>query len=99
MAVDTKTKRLSMMNFGSHAETLPEPSSGFDAADRSHLLDLYAMAGATLTTGPFHVAAVALYSPGAESFAAAADSPFHVAAVALYAPGAESFAAYSDFTD
>jgi len=49
VAIDTKTKRLSMMNFGSHAATLPEPSGGFDASDRSHLLDLY-LAGAVSVT-------------------------------------------------
>lgn len=48
MAIDTKTKRLAMVNFGAHAETLPEPSGGFDAADRSHLLDLYSMPGETI---------------------------------------------------
>ena len=42
MAVDTKTKRLSMINFGTvTTDTLPEPDGTIDESDRLHLLDLF----------------------------------------------------------
>lgn len=42
MAVDTKTKRLSMINFGTvSTDTLPEPDASIDEGDRLHLLDLF----------------------------------------------------------
>lgn len=42
MAIDTKTKRFSILNMGTPStDLLPEPSGGFDAADRAHLLDLF----------------------------------------------------------
>ena len=42
MAVDTKTKRLSMINFGTlTTDTLPEPDASIDEGDRLHLLDLF----------------------------------------------------------
>jgi len=43
MAIDTKTKRLAMINFGSGIgiHTLPEPDSSIDSDDRFHLLDTF----------------------------------------------------------
>ena len=42
MAIDTKTKRLSMINFGTMStDTLPEPDATIDESDRLHLLDLF----------------------------------------------------------
>ena len=43
MALDTKEKRLSMINFGdgTNIHTLPEPNASIDFGDRLHLLDLY----------------------------------------------------------
>jgi len=42
MAIDTKTKRLSMINFGSiSTDTLPEPDASIDEGGRLHLLDLF----------------------------------------------------------
>lgn len=42
MDLDTKTKRLSMLNFGFGDVTLPEPDNKIDKGDRRHLLGLYA---------------------------------------------------------
>ncbi len=43
MAVDTRQKRFSMMNFGvgQHFMTLPEADGAIDADDRAHFLTLY----------------------------------------------------------
>lgn len=41
MAVDTATKRYSMINFSAGDSMFPVPVNGVDAADRSHLLELY----------------------------------------------------------
>ena len=47
--VDTRVKRLSMLNFGGEGIShllLPDVSGSFDAGDRATLLDLYAGFGA-----------------------------------------------------
>ena len=42
MAVNSKTKRLSMINFGTMStDTLPEPDDIIDEGNRLHLLDLF----------------------------------------------------------
>ncbi len=42
MAITTKTRRLSIINFGSMwPDTMPEPNSTIDVDDRLHFLDLY----------------------------------------------------------
>jgi hypothetical protein len=45
MAVDTRVKRLSMLNFGdgTNIHLLPDPDGTVDALDRATSLDLYAM--------------------------------------------------------
>lgn len=39
--MDTKAKRLRVMNMGRMVLTLPEPDGSVDASDRHHLLGLY----------------------------------------------------------
>jgi len=49
MAIDTREKRMSMLNMGDGAvlHTLPEADAGgIEADDRAHLLDLYSGLGA-----------------------------------------------------
>lgn len=41
MAVDTGTKRYSMINFGAGDEQFPVPVNGVSAGDRAQLLALY----------------------------------------------------------
>lgn len=41
MAVDTKDRRLSMLNFGEGDALLPDSDGSFDADDMAHLLGLY----------------------------------------------------------
>lgn len=41
MAVTTRAKRLSMMNFSSEGQLLPDPSGTVDGPARATLLDLY----------------------------------------------------------
>lgn len=41
MAVDTREKRMSMMNFGDTSITLFEADGAVDADDRYHLLGMY----------------------------------------------------------
>lgn len=52
MAVDTKEKRLSMLNFGdgTHVHATFEADGAVDADDRAHLLDLYS--GVALSVAP-----------------------------------------------
>lgn len=58
MAVDTKAKRFSMLNFGSiSTDLLPDPDGTIGQADRQHLLDLY---------GGILAAAPAAATPGIE---------------------------------
>lgn len=51
MAIDSKSKRFSMLNFGSiSTDLLPNPDGTIDQGDRQHLLDLYSgvLAGVAL---------------------------------------------------
>ncbi len=43
MAIDTKEKRFSMLNFGDGTtlHLLPDPDGTIDSGDRQHLLDCY----------------------------------------------------------
>jgi hypothetical protein len=41
MAIDSKAKRFSMLNFGEACALLPDPDGSFDQADRQHWLGLY----------------------------------------------------------
>jgi len=41
MAVDTRTKRYSIMDLGSHSLVLPDPTGTYDAKERLLSLDLY----------------------------------------------------------
>lgn len=77
MAIDTRTKRLSMLNFSIGA-LLPDPSGTIDAGDRLTLLDLYrgiaALAAVDRTPVVFvaqgHAPGAVLaqgHSPGAET--------------------------------
>lgn len=53
MAIDTREKRMSMMNFGdgNNWHTLFEADSVIDQDDRLHLLDLYAGFGSIEAAG------------------------------------------------
>lgn len=55
MAIDSKTKRLSLIAFGDGTgiHTLPEPDNSIDQGDRQHFLDLYGglLAGGQVVTG------------------------------------------------
>lgn len=55
MAVDTKGKRFSMLNFGQGDALLPIADGSFDQADRQHLLGLYSGILATAGVGPFQI--------------------------------------------
>lgn len=64
MAVDTKAKRFSMLNFGSvSTDLLPDPDAAMGQGDRQHLLDLYSgvLAGAPVGAQGVHV-----YDPDAD---------------------------------
>lgn len=71
MAVDTNTKKLSLINFGlPWVDTLPEPSGDLDQGDRQHLISLYsgilAFEGEVIN-GPFCACAAGYYLPRAIS--------------------------------
>lgn len=67
MAVDTKAKRFSMLNFGSiSTDLLPAPDGTIDQADRQHLLDLYGgiLAAGAAVLGPYCVLAAEVFVAG-----------------------------------
>lgn len=85
MAVDTKEKRLSMLNVGlPWWTTLPEADGAIDADDRLHLLGLYSGIAAVMVTGPFYPVVAQVYTPG--SVAAEVYAPGSVAAQ-VHSPG------------
>lgn len=57
MAVDTKAKRFSMLNFGEGDILLPDSDGSFSQGDRQHLLGLYSgiLAAAVVALGPFQI--------------------------------------------
>ena len=69
MAIDTTTKKLSLINFGSPwVSSLPEPDGSLATADLQHLLGLYggiAVGAPVVTrTAPVVVAALGVYAAG-----------------------------------
>lgn len=95
MAIDSKTKRLSLIAFGDGTgiHTLPEPDNSIDQGDRQHFLDLYGglLAGGQVVTGTAALSfnQFTIAATGAEEFTGSA--ALSVDQFTITAVGAEIF--------